>query len=56
MANPPNLFGSDGRLDELVLHVCPWPDEVLDKLDFDACWPEVSSHIAGRHFRGDIMR
>jgi hypothetical protein len=35
MANPPHLFRLDGRLDELVLHVCPWSDDVVDKLGFE---------------------
>ena len=52
MANPPNLFRPDGRLDELVLHVRPWSDDVLDKLGFDARSPAVSSHLAGQHFLG----
>ena len=56
MANPPHLFRVDGRLDELVLHVRPWSDDVLDKLGFDARPPAVSSHLAGQHFRGDITR
>ena len=32
MANPPHLFRVDGRLDELVLHIRPWSDDVVDKL------------------------
>ena len=28
MANPPHLFRVDGRLDELVLHIRAWPDDV----------------------------
>ena len=35
MANPPHLFRVDGRLDELVLHIRPWSDDVVDKLGFD---------------------
>ena len=53
MANPTNLFGPEGRLDELVLHVRPWSDDVLDKLGFDAGSPSVSSDLAGQHFRGN---
>ena len=35
MANPPHLFRVDRRLDELVLHIRPWSDDVVDKLGFD---------------------
>jgi hypothetical protein len=35
MANPPPLFRLDRRLDELVLHIRPWSDDVVDKLGFD---------------------
>ncbi len=56
MANPPQLLRVDGRHDELVLHVRPWSDVVVDKLAFDARPPPVSSHLAGQHFRGDIAR
>ena len=35
MANPPHLFRVDGRLDELVLRIRPWSDDVVDKLGFD---------------------
>ena len=35
MANPPQLFRVDRRLDELVLHIRPWSDDVVDKLGFD---------------------
>ena len=35
MANPPDLFRVDRRLDELVLHIRPWSDDVVDKLGFD---------------------
>jgi hypothetical protein len=35
VANPPHLFRVDGHLDELVLRIRPWPDEVVDKLGFD---------------------
>ena len=34
MANPPYRFRIDGCLDELVLQVRPWPDDVVDKLGF----------------------
>ncbi len=53
MANPANLFRPDGRLDELVLHVRAWSDDVLDKLGFDAGSPSVRSDLAGQHFRGN---
>ena len=43
MANPPHLFRVDGRLDELVLHIRPWSDDVVDKLGFD---PRSSSGFA----------
>ena len=35
MANPPHLFRVDRRLDELVLRIRPWSDDVVDKLGFD---------------------
>jgi hypothetical protein len=35
MANPPQLFRVDGRLDELALRIRPWSDDVVDKLGFD---------------------
>ncbi len=35
MANPPHLFRVDGRLDQLVLQVRPWSDDVVDELGFD---------------------
>ncbi len=35
MANPLHLFRVDGRLEQLVLHICPWSDDVVDKLGFD---------------------
>ena len=50
MANPANLW-PDGRLEELVLRVRPWSDDVLDKLGFDAGSPSESSDLAGQHFR-----
>jgi hypothetical protein len=35
MANPPHLFRDDRRLDELVVQIRPWTDDVIDKLGFD---------------------
>ena len=35
MANPAHLFRVDGRLDELVVRIRPWSDDVVDKLGFD---------------------
>ncbi len=35
MANPAHLFRVDRRLDELVLRIRPWSDDVVDKLGFD---------------------
>ena len=32
MANPPHLFGADGRLDERVLQTGPWSVGVVDKI------------------------
>ena len=32
MANPPHLFGADGRLDERVLQAGPWSVGVVDKI------------------------
>ena len=31
-----SLLSPEGRLDDVVLHVRPWPDGVIDKLGFDA--------------------
>ena len=54
MANPSNLFRPGGRLYELVLHVRPSSDDLVDKLGLDAGPPAATSHLAGQHFRGDI--
>jgi hypothetical protein len=35
MANPPHLFRVDGLLDELVLRIRPWLDDVVEQLGFD---------------------
>jgi hypothetical protein len=35
MANPPHLFRVDGRLDQLVLRIRPWTDDIVDTLGFD---------------------
>ena len=35
MANPPHLFRIDRRLDELVVRIRPWSDDVVEKLGFD---------------------
>jgi hypothetical protein len=35
MANPRHLFRVDRRLDERVLHIRPWSDDLVDKLGFD---------------------
>jgi hypothetical protein len=35
MANSAHLFRVDGRLDELVVRIRPWSDDVVDKLGFD---------------------
>jgi hypothetical protein len=35
MANRPQLFKVDSRLDERVLRIRPWSDDVVDKLGFD---------------------
>ena len=47
MANPPHLFRVDRRLDELVLHIRPWSDDVVDKLGFDPRSPYVKGLLAG---------
>lgn len=36
MADSPHLLRPEGRPDEVVLHVRLWPDDVIDKLGFDA--------------------
>ncbi len=43
MANPPHLFGADGRLDERVLHIGLWSDRVVDKIGADP----RSSYVEG---------
>jgi hypothetical protein len=35
MANPPQPFRVDRRLDEVVLHIRPLSDDIVDKLGFD---------------------
>ncbi len=35
MANPPHLFGADGRLDKVMPHIRPWSVDVVDKVGSD---------------------
>ena len=44
MANPPHPFRVDARLEQLVLHMRPWSDGVVDsdKLGFDPARPRTS--------------
>ena len=48
MANPPPPppFRVDGRLDELVLRLRPWSDDVVDKLGFDPRWSSSFAEVA----------
>jgi hypothetical protein len=43
MANSPPLFRVEARLEQLVLHIRPCSDDVVDKLGFD---PRSSSGCA----------
>jgi hypothetical protein len=47
MANPPHLFGADGRLDKLVLNIRPWSDDVVDKIGSDPHLPYVEDFWLG---------
>ena len=35
MAIPADLFRVDGRLDELVVRIRPWSNDVIERLSFD---------------------
>jgi hypothetical protein len=35
MTGPQQLLRPEGRLDEMVLHVRPWPDDVVDRAGYD---------------------
>lgn len=36
MTGSPHLLRPEERLDDAVLHVRPWPDDIVDRLGFDA--------------------
>ena len=46
MANPPRRFRVDGRLDEPVLQIPPWPDDVVDNPGASAPAPPGRTRLA----------
>jgi hypothetical protein len=50
MANPPRRFRVDGRLDEPVLQIPLWPDDVVDQLGIEprsSAFAEVARILEG---------